>query len=59
MEDFFALLFLRLVITAVVTVAIKAGVAMAHHSIAWLAALLIGSVVVFGGFVIFDSDWIN
>lgn len=47
----------RLLISAVLTVAIKGGVAMFNHSIAWWAAALIALVIVFGGFLIFgDSE---
>jgi hypothetical protein len=48
---------IRLLLSAVLTLAIKGGVALFHHSIAWWAALLIALVVVFGGFLILsDSD---
>lgn len=48
-----------LVVTAILTVLIKGGVALAGHSIAWLFAVVIAAVLVFGGFVVFDSDWID
>jgi hypothetical protein len=48
---------IKLAITAVLTLAIKAGVALADHWIAWWLAALISLVVVFGGwFVLVDSD---
>jgi hypothetical protein len=38
---------------------IKAGVALAGHSIAWWLAALIAAVLVYGGFLIIDGDWID
>ncbi len=50
-------LMIRLVLSAVLTLLIKGGVALFQHSIAWWAAALIALVVVFGGFLILgDSD---
>jgi hypothetical protein len=50
------MLLLKLALTALLALAIKGGVALANHSIAWWAAALIAFVVVFGGFLILDSD---
>jgi hypothetical protein len=50
-------LVVKLLISALLTVLIKAGVALLGHSVAWWLAALIALVVVFGGwFVIVDSD---
>lgn len=50
-------LLIRLALSVVLTLAIKGGVALFQHSIAWWAAALISLVVVFGGFLILgDSD---
>lgn len=38
---------------------VKGGVALFGHSIAWGWAMLIGFVVVFGGFLIIDGDVIS
>ena len=46
----------KVLASAVLTVLIKGGVALFQHSIAWWAAALIALVVVFGGFLILDSD---
>lgn len=50
---------LRVLLAAVLALAIKGGVALFHHSIAWWAAALIALVFVFGGVLILgdDSDW--
>lgn len=45
--------------TAVLTMLIKGGVAVFGHSIHWLAALLISAVLVYGGFLFIDGDWID
>jgi uncharacterized membrane protein YqgA involved in biofilm formation len=48
---------IRLLLSAVLTLLIKGGVALFQHSIAWWAAALIALVVVFGSFLILgDSD---
>lgn len=44
---------------ALLAVCIKAGVAVAGHSIHWLLAVLIALVLVYGGFVVIDGDWID
>lgn len=46
----------KVLASAVLTVLIKGGVALFQHSIAWWTAALIALVVVFGGFLILDSD---
>ncbi len=43
-------------LSALLTLLIKAGVALFGHSIAWWLAALIALVVVFGGFLILDGD---
>lgn len=47
---------LRLIFSAILALAIKGGVALFHHSIAWWAAALIALVIVFGGFLILSGD---
>ena len=48
---------IRVALSVILTLAIKGGVALFHHSIAWWAAALIALVVVFGGVLILgDSD---
>jgi hypothetical protein len=49
----------KVIIAAVLTLAIKGGVALFHHWIAWWLAALISIVVVFGGFLILDGDDIS
>lgn len=56
MAEFFA----KLLLSAVVTLLIKGGVALFHHSIAWWLAALIALVFVFGGWLIItniDGAW--
>lgn len=55
MEEFVG----KLIIAAILTLAIKGGVALAHHWIAWWLAALIAVVITFGGFLILDSDDIS
>lgn len=49
----------KLLLSIVLTLLIKGGVALAGHSIAWVWAALIALVVVFGGFLILDGDVID
>jgi hypothetical protein len=49
----------RLAVTALLALAIKGGVAMTGHSIAWLWAVLIAAVIVWGGFLIIEGDIIS
>lgn len=42
--------------SALLTLGIKGGVAIAGHWIAWWAAALIALAVVFGGFLFLDGD---
>lgn len=50
---------IKLIVSAVVALLIKAGVALFGHWIAWWLAAIIGLVVVFGGVLILDSDDIH
>ena len=52
MNEFLA----RLIVSAVLTLIIKGVVALFEHSITWWLAALIALVVVFGGWLIIDSD---
>ncbi|MCX5066601.1 hypothetical protein OOJ91_12005 [Micromonospora lupini] len=46
-----------LVISAVLTLLIKGGFALAHQSISWVLAAIIAVLIVFGGWVVFvDTD---
>lgn len=48
---------IRLLLSAVLTLLIKGGVAVFGHSIAWWFAAVIALVLVFGGwFILVDSD---
>lgn len=56
MAEAFWAIALRLLAVAGVAALIKAGVALAEHSIAWWLAFVISAVVVFGGMLIL-GDW--
>ena len=46
-------------ITFVLGTLLIGGVAMAGHHIAYWLAYLLAAVFTFGGFVLFDSDWVT
>lgn len=50
---------IKLVISAAFMVLIKIGVAAFHHSISWLIAAFISLIIVFGGWLLIDGDWIE
>lgn len=50
---------LKLLGSALVGLLVKAVVAASGHSVAWVWAMLIGLAIVFGGFLILDSDVIS
>ncbi|MFG3710997.1 hypothetical protein [Micromonospora sp. NPDC047730] len=53
MREFWA----KILASALLTLLIKGGVALAGHWIAWWFAALISLVVVFGGWFIITGDW--
>jgi hypothetical protein len=49
----------RLLVSAVLAALIKGGVALFGHSIAWIWAIVIALVIVYGGFLLIEGDIIQ